>query len=248
MPNPRFGGGGVLLSLKGPQDIRKGDPALGFMGKVSANRREYLPAMDSNKAEEGAEGSAAVAMSWEVVFALNIPRSTLFPFPKHALKPESTLMQKEEQAAIKAATEHLRIIPGDFLQALGNYAPPVAPLRYHENAQLSKTIAKKRIKQAKTSRENTPVREAELVSGHHLPGQTGLYDDDDDDDLLGKEELQALKRSRPDVLSLPTSTVVRAYQVRYCFHMMILHFSQHKIITCVLSLFCSFTGEPSCSL
>ena len=194
--------------MKGPQEIQKGDPALAFMGKVSASRREYLPAVDSNKAEEGFEGSATVAMSREVVFALNIPRSTLFQFPKQALKPESTLRQKEEQTAIEAATEHLRIIPGDLLQALGNYSPPAAPLSDSKKAEFSKTMAKRRVEQA-----NIPV-EANRASG-----QVSLKDDDDNDDdhLLEKEELEALERSRPAVLSLPSSAVVRAYQVRSCF-------------------------------
>ena len=152
-------------------------------------------------------------------------------------------MQTEEHAAIDVATEHLRIIPGDLLQALGNYTPPAAPLSDSKKAELSKTIAKKRMQQAQNSGEETPATEAiREISETGIPGESG--DNDDGEDFLGKEELEALERSRPAVLSLPSSAVVRAYQVRSCFQLMLLHYSSHHEIFSVLVFLFIFANAP----
>ena len=63
----RHGGGGIVVSLRGPQVVKKGDPSLSLMG------------------------TGSVAESREVVFCLSLPRTALFHLPAHGLNNQSTL-------------------------------------------------------------------------------------------------------------------------------------------------------------
>jgi hypothetical protein len=161
-------GGGVIVSLKGPHEIGKGDPCLALMGTHTSIHTKVRCASD---AEGGVQGSAAVAMSREVVFCLSVPRSTLFPLPANKN------VKEKWSAEEAAAREHLRIIPGDLLQALGTFS--------HET-------------------EIAPLRAANARN-------KSLFFLGDDVVDEGDKEI-----SNSAVLSLGSSTVVRAYQVCGC--------------------------------
>jgi hypothetical protein len=226
------GGGGILVSLKGPQEVMKGDPALALMGRSKARVR----AGDETQAEEGAEGSNALAMSREVVFCLNIPRTTLFPFPEptdffenEEQEPENGIAEGVSAARLarKSAMEHLCIIPGDLLQGLGTYTapPPLEKVLEAKRAKRAKKLEESTVsmnlKQLEHAAKETPLTildlevtpGGDLVSSDAGIGTTAAAANGDSEWSEDGEDSEELMRLKPPVLSLPSSAVVRAYQV-----------------------------------
>jgi len=212
----------------------KGDPALALMGRSKAR----VCAGDETQAEEGAEGSNALAMSREVVFCLNIPRATLFPFPELTDSLEEEGHEAENgiaegvsaaRLARKSAMEHLYIIPGDLLQGLGTYtAPPplekvLEAKRAKRAKKLEESTASMKKKQLERAAKANPLTLADLevtpggdlVSPGGGIGATAVAANGDSKWSEDGEDSDEWMRLKPLVLSLPSSAVVRAYQVSW---------------------------------
>jgi hypothetical protein len=122
--------------------------------------------------------------------------------------------------------EHLCIIPGDLLQGLGTYTapPPLEKVLEAKRAKRAKKLEESTVsmkkKQLERAAKETPLtlKDLEVTPGGDMVSPGGgigataanFGDDDDSDSEWSDDGDESLK---PLVLSLPSSAVVRAYQV-----------------------------------